>query len=67
MTKAREVRSPVSSVLRIGCRREKHSAGAATFEIHIDANIATNMLARSTREGFWPTFRRTQVAIALAM
>ena len=67
MTSDLEVLSPVSSVLKIGCRREKQRAGAATLEIHMLANMATNMEANSTWLGFCPTFSRTQVAIALAM
>ena len=67
MTKDLEVLSPVSSVRKIGWRREKHNAGAATLEIHMLANMATNMEASRTWLGFCPTLSRTQVAMALAM
>ena len=46
---------------------EKHNTGAATLLIHILANIATNMLVRSTVLGFVPALLRTNVAIILAM
>ena len=67
MTRDFEVLSPVSRVLRIGWSSEKQSAGAATLEIHMLANIATNMEASRTLLGFCPTFSSTQVAIALAI
>ena len=45
----------------------KHNTGAATFEIHIDANIATPIHVSSTMLGFVPAFDRTNVAIIFAM
>ncbi len=53
--------------LRIGWIILKHSTGAATLEIHIEANIATPMAVNSTVLGFVPAFERTKVAIILAM
>eukprot|EP00955_Chlamydomonas_euryale_P020331 215600-Chlamydomonas_euryale.AAC.2 len=46
---------------------EKVSTGAATFEIHIDANVATNMDASSTSRGRRPTRESTAMASCLAM
>ena len=46
---------------------EKQRTGAATLLIHILANMATNMLVRSTVRGFVPALLRTKVAIILAM
>ena len=55
----------------IGSKRtwmiEKQSTGAATLLIHILANIATNMLTRSTVLGFVPALLRTRVAIIFAI
>jgi len=55
MTRDLEVASAVLRVRRMGCSREKQRAGAATLEIHMEANMATNMLASSTFAGFCPT------------
>ncbi len=52
---------------RIGSSTEKHSTGAATLVIHIDAKVATNMLAISTACGLALTFPSTQTATRLAM
>ena len=46
---------------------EKHRTGAATFEIHMLANVATNMLARMTFRGLEPTRARIFVASFFAM
>lgn len=45
----------------------KHSTGAATLLIHIDAKVATPMLVSRTVRGLVPAFERTNVAIILAM
>ena len=45
----------------------KHSTGAATFEIHMLANVATPMLVNSTVLGLVPALLRTNVAIIFAM
>jgi len=46
---------------------EKHNTGAATFEIHMLANMATNMFVIKTVRGLVPALLRTNVAIILAM
>jgi hypothetical protein len=46
---------------------EKHKTGAATLLIHILANMATNMLVRSTVRGLVPALLKTKVAIIFAM
>ena len=63
MTKDLEVVSAVCRVRRMGCSREKQRAGAATLEIHMEANMATNMLASSTLAGFWPTCNKSLVVL----
>jgi hypothetical protein len=50
-----------------GWMMEKHNTGAATFEIHMEANMATNMLVTRTVRGRVPARERTKVAIRLAM
>mmetsp|Transcript_21687 Transcript_21687/g.55213 ORF Transcript_21687/g.55213 Transcript_21687/m.55213 type:complete len:359 (-) Transcript_21687:980-2056(-) len=56
-----------SMVRRIGCTREKHSTGAATLEIHMDAKVATNMEASSTLRGLRPTRDSTATASCFAI
>jgi hypothetical protein len=46
--------------------REKQSTGAATFDIHIDANVETKMFARITDLGLLPALANTNPAIRLA-
>ena len=46
---------------------EKHRTGAATLEIHMLANMATNMAVRRTVRGRVPALDKTNVAIILAM
>ena len=46
---------------------EKHSTGAATLLIHMEANMATNMQVSNTVLGRVPALLRTKVAIILAM
>ena len=58
---------PEGSVRRIGCSSEKHSTGAATLVIHMEANVATSILAISTYCGLEDTLDSTQVAMRLAM
>lgn len=55
------------SVRRIGWISEKHSTGAATFEIHIDAKQATPMYASNTAPGLVPASDRTRDARILSM
>ncbi len=45
----------------------KQSTGAATFEIHILAKVATPILVSRTVLGFVPALLNTNVAIILAM
>lgn len=52
---------------RIGEMREKQRTGAATFEIHIEANVETNMLVKMTEAGLLPARPRTAPASDLAM
>mmetsp|Transcript_19139 Transcript_19139/g.53589 ORF Transcript_19139/g.53589 Transcript_19139/m.53589 type:complete len:302 (+) Transcript_19139:1429-2334(+) len=56
-----------SMVRRMGWNSEKHSTGAATLEIHMDAKAATNMDASSTFRGTLPTRESTATAICFAM
>ena len=58
---------PEGSVRRMGSSTEKHSTGAATLVIHMDANVATNMLASSTACGLALTLPSTHTATRLAM
>jgi hypothetical protein len=51
--------------LKMGCTIEKHSTGAATLLIHMDANVATNMDASSTLCGRRPTRDSTATASCL--
>jgi hypothetical protein len=46
---------------------EKHNTGAATLLIHMLANVATNIVVRSTVRGVVPALLRTKVAIRFAM
>lgn len=51
---------------RMGWMSEKQSTGAATFEIHMLAKLATNMVASTMLAGR-VTRERMAVAAALAM
>lgn len=46
---------------------EKHRTGAATLEIHMLANIATNILVTKTVLGFVPALLSTNVASIFAI
>lgn len=45
---------------------EKHNTDAATFEIHMDAKVEINMLARMTECGLLPAFSNINAAILFA-
>ena len=57
---------PEGSVRKMGCSSEKHSTGAATLVIHMDANVATSMLAISTYCGLLDTWAAQGSQSALA-
>lgn len=65
--RAFEKSEPAGRFRRRGWMMEKQSTGAATLEIHIEANMATNMLVTSTVRGRVPALDRTKVAMRFAM
>ncbi len=58
---------PGSKVRKIGSITEKHKTGAATFESHMDAKVATNIIVNSIALLSVPALLKIKVAIPFAI